>query len=98
MEDRRETPDFEKLEARVRELENLVDGLGDVPDAALAETLSRAVELLKETNAGIEAGRSSLGEESQEIGALLDRVDFRAFDAALGELEEQERDPGEYGP
>lgn len=91
MENRRETPDLEELEARIAELENLADELGNVPDEELIETLGRAVELLKEVNAGIENGMNSLGAESREVGGLLNRVDFGAFDAALGELEEQKR-------
>ena len=91
MENSRETPDLGELEVRVAELEDIADNLGNVPDEELIETLGRAVELLKEVNAGVEAGMVSLGEESREIGGLLDRVDFGAFDAALGELEEQER-------
>jgi hypothetical protein len=97
MEDRRETPDLAELEARIAELENIADDLGNVPDEELIGTLGRAVELLKEVNAGIEDGMNSLGEESRETGGLLDRVDFGAFDAALGELEEQERGSGEPG-
>lgn len=95
MENHREMPDLEGLEARVAELENIVDDLGNVPDEELTETLGRAVNLLKEINAGIEEGMNSLGEESREVGGLLDRVGFGAFDAALGELEEQERASGE---
>lgn len=102
MEDRRESrgemPDLEELEGRISELENLADGLGDVPDEELVGTLGRAIELLGEVNAGIEDGISSLGEESQEVGGLLDRMDFGAFDAALRELEEQERGSGGPGP
>lgn len=95
MEDRNETRDFQDLEARVLELESLADNLGDVPDDELAETLGRAVELLREVNAGIEEGVQTLGEESREVGGLLERIDFGAFDAALSELEQQERDSGE---
>ena len=87
------TPDLEELEARIAELENIVDGLGNVPDEALVETLARAVELLAEINTGIENGMNSVDAEARQIGGLLDRVDFGAFDAALGELEEQERSP-----
>ncbi len=96
MENRSETPDLEELEAQISELENIADDLGNVPDEALIGTLGRAVELLKEVNASIEDGMNTMGQESQEIGGLLDRVDFGAFDTALGELEEQERGSGEY--
>lgn len=89
--DREKPPELEELEARIAELENIADDLGNVADEELVETLGRAVELLKEVNAGIEDGISSLGQESREIGGLLERVDFGAFDAALGELEDQER-------
>ena len=92
MQNPRENPDLEQLEARLVELESIADDLGNVPDEALVERLGRAVELLKEVNAGIENGMSSLDVESEEIGGLLDRVDFGAFDTALGELEERERD------
>lgn len=91
MEHRDETPDLGELEARIAELERLADDLGNVPDEELVRTLGRAVELLEEVNTGIENGMDSLGAESQEIGGLLERVDFGAFDAALGELEERER-------
>ncbi|CAN5876922.1 hypothetical protein BH23ACT11_BH23ACT11_14980 [soil metagenome] len=86
---------LDELEGRIAELENLADDLGNVPDEELVATLSRAVELLKEVNAGLEDGMTSLGEESREIGGLLDRIDFTAFDTALGEIEEQERDQRE---
>ncbi|CAN5672439.1 hypothetical protein BH24ACT22_BH24ACT22_20880 [soil metagenome] len=92
MENRQEKQDLEKLETRLVELENIADDLGNVPDEALVERLGRAVELLKEVNAGMENGMSSLDAESKEIGGLLDRVDFGAFDTVLGELEERERD------
>ena len=93
MQNRSETPDLGELEARISELENIAEDLGAVPDEELIATLGRAVELLKEVNTGIEDGTNSLNKESQEIGGLLDRVDFGAFDAALDELEEQERSP-----
>lgn len=95
MENRSETPNLEELEGRIAELESIADDLGNVSDEALIGTLGRAVELLKEVNAGIENGMNSMGKESQEIGGLLDRVDFGAFDSALSELEEQERSSGE---
>lgn len=97
MENPGRTPDFEKLEAKISELENLADGLGSVPDENLVEVLGRAVELLNEVNTGVESGMNALGEESREVGELLGRIDFGAFDTALGELEEQERSD-ERGP
>lgn len=93
-----ERPDIEELEKRVDELESLADALDDVPDEKLVEVLGRAVELLKEVNAGIEAGLDAAGTGSGELNSLLERVDFGAFDAALGELEEQERTSDERGP
>ncbi len=98
MEDRNGTPDIKGLEARVEEIEGLADALANAPDEELVEVLNRAVSLLGEVNAGIEAGIRSVGEGSRELGGVLDRANFGDFDAALGELEEQERNPGEYGP
>lgn len=97
MEDRGKPVDLEELEARVAELESIADELANVPDEELVETLVRAVDLLKEVNTGIENGMQSLAEESGEVKSLLDRVDFGAFDTALGELEERERSSGERG-
>ena len=89
MEDRRED-----LEAKLGELEGLADSLGDVPDEELVGTLNRAVELLREINARIEMELAAAGDESREIGALIERLDLGPFDEALGELERQERDTG----
>lgn len=97
MEDRGKTPEIEGLEDRVEELEGLADALANAPDEELVEVLNRAVNLLGEVNAGIEAGIRSAGEGSRELGGVLDRTGFGEFDAALGELE-KEREPGEYGP
>jgi hypothetical protein len=94
MEDRRETQD---LEEKLGELEGLADSLGDVPDEELMGTLNRAVELLREINARIETVLDAAGDESGEIGALIERLDLGPFDEALGELERQERDAGETG-
>ena len=94
MQDRRETPD---LEEKIGELERLADALGDVPDEELVGTLNRAVQLLREINAGIETELAAAGDESGEIGALIERLDLGPFDEALGELERQERDAGETG-
>lgn len=98
MEDRSGTPDIKGLEDRVEELEGLADALANAPDEELVEVLNRAVSLLGEVNAGIEAGIRSVGEGSRELGGVLDRTDFGDFDATLGEFEGQERNPGEYGP
>jgi len=94
MQDRRETPD---LEEKIGELERLADALGDVPDEELVGTLNRAVQLLREINTRIETELTAAGDESGEIGALIERLDLRPFDEALGELERQERDAGETG-
>jgi hypothetical protein len=84
--DGRET---EGLEEKVGELERLADALEGVPDEDLAGALGRAVELLGEINAGIEARLISSEEEARELGTLLDGVDFSSFDAALEDLEER---------
>ncbi len=98
MENNARTPDLEALEARIAELETLADDLGTVPDEDLIGVLGRAVELLGEVNAGVESAMGSLELESREVGELLDRVDFGSFDAALAELEHQERSNDEPGP
>jgi len=95
MEDRRETPDLEVLEEKLGELERLTDSLGSVPDEELIGLLNEAVELLGEINAGIEARIAAAGDESHEIGALLDDLDLGPFDEVLGELERRERTTGE---
>ena len=92
MEDRREAPD---LEERVGELERLADSLGSVPDEELVGTLNRAVELLREINARIEMELEAAGDESGEIGAILDGLDLGPFDEALEEIERLEREAGE---
>ena len=91
MEDRRETQD---LEEKLGELEGLADSLGDVPDEELVGALDRVVELLREINARIEMELAAAGEESREIGALIERLDLTPFDEALGEIERRERDAG----
>lgn len=96
MENPEKKADLGELEARVAELESLADDLGTVPDDRLVEALGRAVELLGEVNAGVELAMESLDRESREVGELLERVDFGAFDAALVELD-RERPSGEPG-
>jgi hypothetical protein len=91
MEDRRETQD---LEEKLGELEGLADSLGDVPDEELVGALDRAVELLREINARIEMELAAAGDESREIGALIERLDLTPFDEALTEIERRERDAG----
>lgn len=87
-------PDIEGLEERVEELEGLADALANAPDEELVEVLNRAVSLLGEVNAGIEAGIRSADEGASGLGEALDRTNFGDFDAALGELEERERNSG----
>jgi hypothetical protein len=95
MEDRRETPDLGELEEKVGELERLVDAFGGVPDEELVGTLNRAVELLKQINARLEASVEAASDESREIGEIIAGLDTGPFDEALTELERQERDAGE---
>ena len=95
--DGRETPGIEALEEQVAELERLADALGSMPDEELAGALGRAVGLLAQINAGIEARLSSSEEEARKLGTLLDGVDFSSFDAALEDLEERSAS-GETGP
>jgi hypothetical protein len=95
MEGRGETLDLEVLEGKLGELERLTDSLGSVPDEELVEKLNEAVKLLGEINARIEAGIAAAGDESHEIGTLLDGLDLGPFDEAMEELERRERTTGE---
>ena len=95
MEDRKERPDLGELEEKVEELEGLADSLGGVPDEELVVTLNRAVELLGEINARLEANLDAAADESREIGVIIEGLDLSPFDDALGEIERQERDAGE---
>lgn len=79
--------DARRLEERLAELEKLVEELEGVPDPEVVGVLDRAVTLLEEINAGIEAGLFSAEGEARELGDLLERVDFGSFDAALENLE-----------
>lgn len=83
--------DIGSLEERLAQLEKLAEDLEGVPDAEVVGVLDRAVALLAEINARIEAGLSSAEGEAQELGDFLEKVDFGPFDAALNELE---RPPG----
>lgn len=78
--------DMNSLEERLAELERLAEELEGVPDAEVVDVLDRAVALLTEVNARIEDGLSSAEGEAQEIGGLLESVDFGSFDAALEDL------------
>ena len=91
MKDRKEMPE---LEEKVGELERLADSLGGVSDEELVGTLNRAVKLLREINARIEADLDAGADESREIGAIIDGLDLNPFDEALTEIERQERDAG----
>jgi hypothetical protein len=88
-------PDLQELDEKVVELERLADSLGGVPDEELVGSLNAAVELLGEINAGIEAWLAAAGAESQEIGGILEGVDFGPFDEALKDVERRERTSGE---
>lgn len=87
MGDRDDKPGVEDLEKRLAELEKLADDLGSVPDKEVVEVLNRAVGLLEEINARIEARLGEASNEEREIGKILGRVDFEPFDAALRDLE-----------
>ena len=80
--------DVGPLEERLAELEKLVEELEGVPDPEVVGVLDRAVALLEEVNAGIEAGLLSAESKARELGDLLERVDFGPFDAALENLED----------
>jgi hypothetical protein len=95
MEDRNEPQGLGELEEKVAELERLADSLGGVPGEELVGTLNRAVELLREINARLEADLDAAADESREIGEITDRLDLHTFDEALEEIERQERDVGE---
>lgn len=87
---RESVPEAGELEERVTELEGLVEALGRAPEGELVRILDRAVGLLGEINAGLEKGLSSAEAGAQDLGNLLERVDFGPFDAALEELERGE--------
>jgi exonuclease VII small subunit len=85
---------MERFEERLEELEKLVEELESVPDSGVVGILDRAVALLAEVNARIEAGLSEAEDEARELGDLLEKVDFGPFDAALEDLERPSDDPG----
>ena len=88
-------PDLQELDEKVVELERFADSLGGVPEEELVGSLNAAVELLGEINAGIGAWLDAAGAESQEIGGILEGVDFGPFDEALKDVERRERTSGE---
>jgi hypothetical protein len=79
--------DIRRLEERLAELEKLAEELESVPDSGVVDVLDRAVALLAEVNAGIEAGLLEAEGEARELSDLLEKVDFGPFDAALEDLE-----------
>lgn len=79
--------DMGRLTERLEELEKLVEELEGAPDSRAVSVLDRAVTLLTEVNARIEAGLLEAEGEAREIGDLLEKVDFGPFDAALEDLE-----------
>ena len=81
------------IEARLEELEEIATALADVPDEELSGKLERAVTLLREINAGIEARARSAGEDAGEAGRLLEGIDLAPFDAAMKELAPMEPAP-----
>jgi hypothetical protein len=86
--------DMDRLEERLAELEKLADELEGVADAEVVGILDRAVALLAEVNARVEAGLSSAESEARELGDLLQNVDFSSFDAVLKDLERPPGGPG----
>lgn len=86
MEEKR-APDVNRLEKQVEELEKLTDSLGEAPDEEVVAVLGRAVELLREINTGIESGLSAAQQGTQDVSALLERVNPGPFDEALEEIE-----------
>jgi hypothetical protein len=81
--------DIKLLEERLAELEKLAEDLEGVPDAEVVDVLEKAVALLSEVNARVEAGLAGAEGEAREIGELLQKVDFGPFDAALEDLEQR---------
>jgi hypothetical protein len=79
--------DIGRLEERLAELEKLAEELESVPDSGVVDVLDRAVALLAEVNAGIEAGLLEAEGEARELSDLLEKVDFGPFDAAVEDLE-----------
>lgn len=89
--DGRTGADAGRLEELLAELERLAEELEGAPDSEVVAVLDRAVTLLAEVNARIEAGLAKAEGEARELGDLLQEVDFGPFDAALEDLR---RPPG----
>ena len=86
--------DLRRLEERLSELEKLAEELEGVPDSGVVDILDRAVALLAEVNARVEANLSEVEGEARELGDLLEEIDFGPFDAALESLERPSGGPG----
>jgi hypothetical protein len=86
--------DLRRLEERLSELEKLAEELEGVPDSGVVDILDRAVALLAEVNARVEANLSEVEGEARELGDLLEEIDFGPFDAALERLERPSGGPG----
>ena len=86
--------DVRRLEERLSELEKLAEELEGVPDSGVVDILDRAVALLAELNARVEAGLASAEGEARELSDLLEEIDFGPFDAALENLEWPSGGPG----
>ena len=86
--------DVRSLEERLSELEKLAEELEGVPDSEVVDVLGRAVALLAEVNARVEAGMASTEGEVRELGDLLEEIDFGQFDASLENLERPSGGPG----
>ena len=86
--------DVRRLEERLSELEKLTEELEGVPDSGVVDILDRAVALLAEVNARVEANLSKVEGEVRELGDLLEEIDFGPFDTALENLERPSGGPG----
>ena len=87
--------DIERLEKRLVELEKLAEELESVPDPKVVDVLGRAVALLAEVNADIEAGLLKAEGETRMLGDILQKIDFEPFDAALEDLKHSSDDSSE---
>ena len=88
---------IDRLEARISELEGLVEALEEIPDGEVVGVLEQAVALLAEVNDRLEAGLESTENEARELGELLQRVDFGPLDEALEKAQRPPEDPGRHG-